>query len=314
MKIVYSTSLSLADELSQTSEPLLILPMEVETGSGWDALLGEAQGQFPAAAAVVVPLGGSREHLSVFSDLPLGVAVRATSSLSHAAVLLPRPLDVAPMLRSVNTPLWDLLIRLSDSRQLALSPKIEGITGATASTVELPSLVPETPTKEWNWLREHLMCGDLLDGRASDVDQTPVTAGLLQLHDFLDESHQHSQAIEGQGTHRSGDYWHGIMHRREPDYSNARYWFRRVGRHPVFKDLAPLADAVLKDSTDPQSSRWQSRLRTSRDWDPLAFVDLCEACAKDEAAPLAQATRQIQWTEMLLLLRHCCQGVVSDKR
>src|SRR6185295_10328040 len=39
-------------------------------------------------------------------------------------------------------------------------------------------------------------------------------AGLLLRYDFLDESHHISQELETPG----GSYWHGIMHRREPDF------------------------------------------------------------------------------------------------
>ena len=53
-------------------------------------------------------------------------------------------------------------------------------------------------------------------------------AGLWLLHGFLDESHKISQDIET----TAGSYWHALMHRREPDFSNAAYWFRRVDRHP----------------------------------------------------------------------------------
>jgi len=41
-------------------------------------------------------------------------------------------------------------------------------------------------------------------------------AGLWLSHDFLDESHTISQEI----ATPTGSYWHGLMHRREPDASN----------------------------------------------------------------------------------------------
>src|SRR5262249_8470521 len=44
-------------------------------------------------------------------------------------------------------------------------------------------------------------------------------AGLWLYHDFLEESHTLSQEIHS----TTGSYWHGLMHRREPDYSNAKY-------------------------------------------------------------------------------------------
>jgi len=61
-------------------------------------------------------------------------------------------------------------------------------------------------------------------------------SGLWLLAGDLDRSHAISQD-ESSGT---GSYWHGIMHRREGDYSNAGYWFRRVGSHPVLDQLAEL--------------------------------------------------------------------------
>src|SRR5207245_11135 len=56
-----------------------------------------------------------------------------------------------------------------------------------------------------------------------------VRSGLYLRFNFLDESHTISQGIHTV----EGSYWHAIMHRREPDYSNAKHWFRKVGQHPV---------------------------------------------------------------------------------
>ncbi len=75
-----------------------------------------------------------------------------------------------------------------------------------------------------------------------------LAAGLLQIYDFWEPSHDAAQRADDQGERDFSAYWHGIAHRREPDAGNAAYWFRRVGKHAILRPLAeearPLLDAA----------------------------------------------------------------------
>jgi hypothetical protein len=175
-----------------------------------------------------------------------------------------------------------------------------------AAGLPLLDLVPSRPHAGWDWLPAFLKGTpptDWLPRAVSAVDVTALRAGLLLMHDFLDESHQQSQSIEGEGEHQWGDYWHAILHRREPDYGNAKYWFHQIGRPPTFPELARQADVLLQSSPSPHAPRWRSNLATPSAWNPFAFVDLCESCASSPDPGLKLAARQIQFAEMLLLFR-----------
>ena len=90
-------------------------------------------------------------------------------------------------------------------------------------------------------------------------------------HDYLDTSHTISQGI----TTETGSYWHAIMHRREPDYPNSKYWFGRAGDHSVFPAIREAAAGIAATATSlPDSATF---LTTQSAWDPYAFVDLCKA-------------------------------------
>ena len=133
-------------------------------------------------------------------------------------------------------------------------------------------------------------------------------AGLWLMYDHLDESHSISQSIDTP----TGSYWHAIMHRREGDFDNAKYWFRRVGMHPVFAPLADSARELAREHNAGASDldRAAAWLEKATDWEPFRFVDLCAAevqgCSK-----AGHLCRLVQQRECQLLFDFCYRQAIG---
>lgn len=123
-------------------------------------------------------------------------------------------------------------------------------------------------------------------------------SGLWLRFDFLDESHRISQDLHT----GSGSFWHGIMHRREGDFWNSKYWFRNVGSHPAYAEIrTAVAEFAAGQGSVPKEV---AALAGASRWEPDRFVDLCAAAEGGEAA-LQPICREIQRLEWEVLFEYC---------
>jgi len=297
----------------------------------------------PAAVADVIGLkvAGIETVMSNLNGKPPLLALCALDPQAWCVVIIhPIALKSVGPFRDVSSPFREWLLRAADAghsigmsrvtsigqffratppdRLLVAGDPLPLVTseGSGLFVFPLPQLVPLGDSELPTWLVEHLQrfdAGRLGCQVKSRDDAIALSAGVWQMNGCLDRSHELAQTIEGKGRHRAGDYWHAIMHRREPDYCNAKYWFRRVGQHGIHLFLARDADDILASCRSCEAVRWRSALikKGRQEWDALAFVDLCEQVEEGHDAELSQAARQIQLIEMALLLSSTYHDAVA---
>jgi hypothetical protein len=122
-------------------------------------------------------------------------------------------------------------------------------------------------------------------GRAPEC----ALSGLWLYFGCFDEAHVICQDI----ATPEGSYWHAILHRQEPDASNAAYWFRRVGPHPIYPILCSNAQRILPSPPT--------------EWDPFRFIDFCEAARRRPGSAEELAAQAVQLVEWQLLFDYCAR-------
>jgi hypothetical protein len=173
-------------------------------------------------------------------------------------------------------------------------------------------LAPDTPpANAVSDMLDRLSPTDIVPGCRSPAEALSVKAGLYLINDFLDKAHELAQHADELGRTTTASYWHGIMHRREPDYDNARYWFRRVGHYPTFGRVADEAAQRMNDREFAARLQFDRVLDRRGTWDPMAFIDLCEQCGRTWNAR-AQAAAELQAIELRVLLEYTCQAAFGD--
>jgi hypothetical protein len=187
---------------------------------------------------------------------------------------------LVPMCNFANMPLAESLaqlLRTTDPPELGPGPR--------------PGVRPETDLNQ------------TLDGALNRTDLSrdnrELTRALVLLwHDHLETAHVIAQSIEN----ATGAFVHGIVHRREPDFSNAAYWFRRVGAHPTF---GPLAEKVAAMIQGQEESPLRKLIPKER-WDPFAFISACEHAGRDRLQD--RQLREVQRIESEELLNWLLRG------
>ncbi|WP_428940101.1 hypothetical protein [Fontivita pretiosa] len=148
---------------------------------------------------------------------------------------------------------------------------------------------------------ESITARDLIDGPVHSPDDAEAMLAALWLrHDWLEPAHRIVQRIETE----TGSFWHAILHRREADFANSKYWYRRAAEHPINPTLAVRAGDII----NPYPADKSLFRIIAQGWNASAFVDLVEQLhdrPDDPRHRLCVAIQEIEWQTLFV---HCTRA------
>lgn len=163
------------------------------------------------------------------------------------------------------------------------SMSVKAVLSMLSSRQPLPLL---SPKQVWSF--------EISDWLGTMVLSPALTSTLLLWNDDLSGSHAIAQQL-----HSSlGSWIHGALHRREGDFANSKYWFRKTDERNTFMEMSKCAAQII-DATDMEIE--EPLLSTIREkWDPFIFIDLC-AMAASGCIVNKSVLEQLQVAELNLM-------------
>jgi hypothetical protein len=136
--------------------------------------------------------------------------------------------------------------------------------------------------------------------KASADSMNCLRAGLWLLADDLDTAHKLCQDVPT----NLGSAWHAHLHRREGDFWNSNYWWRRANNLKWKLPEGNLAGAVhglliaSENAANAEAARWAAKLSGGNfSYDPTEFVAAVEKVgdAKGAWGDLLRDVQRLEW-------------------
>ncbi|MSU32498.1 MAG: hypothetical protein EXS25_07550 [Pedosphaera sp.] len=151
-------------------------------------------------------------------------------------------------------------------------------------------------------IRPKVSLQDSIDLLLSDLATAPRQSVLILATAFLfNDHHDDAHDLIEDLKCPEGCLIHSLLHRREPDYWNARYWLRRNPNHPIYRRLTSYLKAQSMGAAEMIVFQ---RLTLSGVVDPIALVDECVNYAGKPDQLESLFLKRVQHAEFHALAEH----------